>query len=381
MKPVQLEDMIQDGCTERFARLYYEDLVAERESANFDEKLTEYAHKMGFCAGNVAIYDLENNRLDEYLTDYDYYKTWPHNNWTRIWINDKLTLKYIMDGTDLSDLMPEYYFYTDAPGVRVLPDGRKYEQSVKGILNCIREKGNIACKPNNGVGGNGFYKLSYRDGYYIDDKLCTEDEIEAFILGHTNYIFTEFLFPMKELAPLSDNKIHTLRVMILNRDGISPKMVGSYFRFATKDHGTKNVSNFDGECSAMYNIVADINLDTGYFGNTKAVYCNKQIPLEKHPDTGVEICGQIPDWQEKRNALLETAKLFFGIEWMGIDACIDQDGKLRIMEINTFPGLRNAQLHQPLLKDPDVKAFFDGLLKKIDEAGEDKKENRRKIQR
>lgn len=379
MRHITLDEILNDGFTERFAKSYYNTLEEEKKSGIFEKEFLEYAHQNGFFASSLAVYDLEHNKLEDYLSDYDYYRLWPHNNWMRIWINDKLTLKYILNGTAMADVMPKYYYYYGTDGLRSLVDNKTYDQSVDGLLKCIREKKNIACKPNNGQEGRGFSKISYNEGYYINEKACSEKDIRQFIESNPNYIYTEFLFPAKELADLSDNKIHTLRIMILNQDGISPKLFGGYFRFATKAHGTTNVSNFDHESEADFNIVSDINLETGVFGNTKAVFKEKQCAMEFHPDSGYEIKGKIPNWEKMKDVVLEITKIFFGVEWMGIDACIDSHGDFRIMEINSFSGIKNVQLNFPFLKDQDIKKYFQNRIEQIERMNELEKELRRKI--
>ena len=73
-------------------------------------------------AESVAAYGLRENKIADYLSDYDYYRIWPLNSWNRIWINDKLTLKYMLADTEYSDFMPKYYYYMTPKGLKKLLD-------------------------------------------------------------------------------------------------------------------------------------------------------------------------------------------------------------------------------------------------------------------
>lgn len=61
----------------------------------------------------ASLYDINDINYMNFLSEYDYY---------RIWINDKLTLKYMLDGTEYSGIMPKYYYYTSMDGLRTLVD-------------------------------------------------------------------------------------------------------------------------------------------------------------------------------------------------------------------------------------------------------------------
>lgn len=74
------------------------------------------------------MYGLTEENFTEYLSDYDYYRIWPLNSWTRIWVNDKMTLKYMLANTDLGDVMPKYYYYMSQDGLRALVDNPYREE-------------------------------------------------------------------------------------------------------------------------------------------------------------------------------------------------------------------------------------------------------------
>ena len=84
-----LQKMLNDGFTKKFASYYVDLLNKECSSDLYGKNLIEYSHKNGFLAESIYVYNLEDYDITDYLSDSDYYKVWPLNGWTRLWINDK----------------------------------------------------------------------------------------------------------------------------------------------------------------------------------------------------------------------------------------------------------------------------------------------------
>lgn len=381
MKPITVENMIEDGCSKKFAEFYYNLLKKENESGLFDEDTLKWAHERGFLAESVCAYNLSEDNCKDYLSDYAYYKVWPLNSWMRIWVNDKLTLKYMLAGTKFDGVMPKYYFYSTEGGLKSLVDNISGEQSIKALMDVLMEVKHLACKPANGTGANGFFHLQYDGEYKINGEVCDEKAIEEFVISHPNYVFTEYLFPEENLAGLSNNIIHTMRLVVLNEEGNDPSIEGGYFRFATKAHGATNHMNDEGNGQASFDLVTKIDYETGVFGNAYAVYPNKFKPMELHPDTGLPVEGKIENWECIKQTVLDIAKFFFGVEWIGFDVCIDSNGNMRIMEINTHAGIKYMQLYEPIYKNDKLKKYFEKKLEEIDTMESGKKEARVKIPR
>jgi hypothetical protein len=275
--------------------------------------------------------------------------------------------------------MPEYYYYTSEDGLRVLVDNENKEQTMAAFVSVLKEKQQFACKPANGAMAEGFYKLAYDTRFSINDKVCTEQDIIEFVNSHKNYIFTEYLYPEKMLARYCD-KVFTIRVMVINKDGNNPYIVpSSYIRFGTVAQGASNIttSDNDADCS----IFCGVNTETGEFGNAKAFYKFKVEDIKEHPDTGVELNGFIPHWKEICEVVKGISSHLFGVEWMGFDVCVDSNGKVRIMEINTHPGVTYAQVYKPLFADEYVKSYFEYKLDKIARMTQAQKKSRNMIQR
>lgn len=80
---------------------------------------------------------------------------------------------------------------------------------------------------------------------------------------------------------------------------------------------------------------------------------------ETHPTTHSQITGlTIPHWDYTKTTILEIAKYLSFIPYIGWDVVITEEG-FKILEGNDFPSLAIIQMHSPLLKDPQVRRFYE----------------------
>lgn len=374
-KPLELETMLQEGYTRRFAKRYLTQLGKENEMSCFDTEYRRWAHEYGFYVENASSYPLSPENIDYYLSDYDYYKVWPLNNWTRIWINDKLTIKYLLADSPYGDIMPKYYFYTTKDSLVSLIDTGSKEGSIDNFVNVLKEVGEFACKPCNGTTAIGFFKLSYSEGcYFFNDNIITIDEIKDIISKHPNYIFTEYLRPDPYFKKISD-QIHTLRIVTLNERGNTPIIVGGYLRFPTRYNGKANYTVLDGDDVTRYNLFIDLDINNGHFYNAKRTFINRTEPTLRHPDSNELLDGYIPNWQDVKEQILGIAQRFNTLEWLGFDIGITENG-IKCMEVNSHPGIKYMQIFKPLYDNEILAEYFERKLCEIDNMTENEKAKR-----
>lgn len=357
--------LLKDGFSARMAREYQDALIREDASPMFDPSYRSWAHAHGFLAESACAYELTEKNKGDYLTDRDYYRVWPLNSWQRVWINDKLTLKYMLSGTEYDKYMPQYYFYSTAQGLMPLVDSGA-KGTMDHFLGVLRERGEFACKPANGECSQGFNKLSFANGaFLIDNREASEGDVIAFVNNHPNNVFTEFFHSgcgMEDISPV----VHTLRVLTVNPSGSDPVLAASYLRFATGAGTDDSIANYcppeeEGVCS--FNVSFD--LDTGAFGGGRLVYGNKIADAPHLPDTGALAEGTMPHWGELRSVIEGLAERLNLVEYMGFDVCVSQDGP-KLIEINSHSGSKYLQLFRPFLADGYLGDYFRGKLAAIE---------------
>lgn len=370
-----LEHMLEDGYTRKFGNKYLHTINAELNNPAYDQEYVKWAHSHGFFAECAYAYGLNDDNYQDYLSDYDYYLIWPLNSWQKIWINDKLTLKYMLAGSEYASLMPDYYYY-NANGLMIALLDNPYKNKefrFRDFTSLLREVGVMACKPCNGTTSLGFFKLSYDNGiFYKDDYEIREKELDMFVRSQKNYIFTEYLKPSKQFKAYS-TLIHTLRIVVLNEHSYDPKIIGGYLRIPNSLSGSANYIVLTGENLQKYNIFMGLDTETGKYGPGKLTYVDRVIDAATHPDLGLPLSGMIDNFDELKKYVLGVAARFSTCSYLGFDVGVTDRG-FKFMEINSHPGIKYLQIFNPLMTDIRTKEFY---RKKIDEvllmSNEDKK--------
>lgn len=377
----RIEELMKLGWTTRFAKHYIDDFSAEDAETCYDPQYRKWAHVHGYKVESACAYDLDEHNIKDYLSDYDYYRLFPVNDWTRIWVNDKLTLKYMLSNTLYDDIMPRYYYYSSFHGLRALMDNPGKSDSIEDFISLLEEKKEFACKPNNGAMAKGFVKMSFDKGEYrINDSVVSKQEIIDFVTNNLNYIYTEYIYPSQHFKRYG-NKIHTLRVVILNERGNNPVIIGGYLRLPNPTtKGDVNYNILSGDDTNAYVLLAGVNYETGEYGNAKKVFINRYERCAKSPIGNFEIQGEIANYGYLKDTLLNIARRFGTLEWLGFDIGITDDG-FKCMEINTLPGIKYMQMYRPLYADAYTREYFQRKLREIDNLTEDEILVRNKIAR
>src|SRR5690606_8861665 len=88
--------------------------------------------------------------------------------------------------------------------------------------------------------------------------------------------------------------------------------------------------------TAAGGMLAEIDAETGRFGNAQTLARGRVVPQPRHPDTDVLIEGVIPHWEFVKKRVLAMAASFSQLEYLGFDVAITEDG-FELPEINRFP--------------------------------------------
>lgn len=220
----KIEECLQSKGIQKKRTVYLAKSVEEDWEANTDisADVKLWAMEHGFLPGRVKLYGLNERNYQDYLSDIDYFRLHPLNNHFAIWINDKLTLKYVIpavlhtqEGRNLS-IMPEYYLYIENDGrYSYLMDSPKHIPHDENYLfNLLKEKQLLALKPSRGAGGHGFVKLQYIDGeIYANSHKMDEADFGAFRDSLNGYLVIEYITQHKALDVVYDKSVCTLRVI------------------------------------------------------------------------------------------------------------------------------------------------------------------------
>ena len=318
-----------------------------------------WASKHGFQLSDVNLYGREHlhAHYKEYLSARDYYKLHPINGEYSFWIDDKLTMKYVL--SKYNDYLPDYYFQLEKRGVMKLSDcPENMKNNYDSIIALLRQKKRLACKRLWGACGVGFYRLEF-DGtnYMITGKKVSENELRDFLKGLYSYLIMEYIVNHADIRKIWPGATNTIRVLIANCGG-ELTVMRSFIRFGNaKSNGVDNAH--------AGGIEAIIDEDTGkiMFTQSQDVYGNpKRITV--HPDSGVSFDIQIPYWDEVIAKLKQICLDYPQLCYWGFDVAVMDNG-FKILEINSLSGLMAAQSKMPLLKDKKTRKVYEyfGLKK------------------
>ena len=203
-------------------------------------------HLKGWSYSDWSILGVTDTNYKKYLSTRDYCQLHPLNGSYSFWIDDKLTLKYILNGTEAGRYMPDYYFMLDGSVVLPLMDvSEEYKHDgVNGVIRILENKKRLALKLVKSSLGVGFYKAEY-DGktYFLNgEKLIRQDFVER-LKSLKGYLVTEYLVPHPEFAKYCDKSVGCLRYVIGRRLNGKLQEIYSFMRFGTKK--SKFVENYN----------------------------------------------------------------------------------------------------------------------------------------
>lgn len=382
MKSTDIEGLLKDGFTRKFAKCYLGQAESYKEIKKYDRDYSEWALERGFLADSAYWYGLNENNYQNYLSDYDYYRVWPLNGWGRIWINDKLTLKNLLYGTEYGSIMPDYYYYSTKEGLVPLFENplKKRIHTIDDLVSVLKEVGTMACKPCNGTSSMGFFKLAC-DGntLLLNDKEISKEELSGVINDHPNYVFTEYLTASGSLGKMTP-KIHTLRIVVINQIGRDPHFMGGYLRIPTPTSGQANYTHLEGDAEDDFNIVTNYNPNTGVYSDAKFIFLDKAVDAEFYPNTQLKLDGVLAGYEKLKQVVLGICDQYRTLEYMGFDLCCSTNG-FKCMEINTHPGMRHMQIFESLLANDNTREYFERKIHDIDNLDESQKRARNGILR
>lgn len=339
---------------------------------SFFKKL--WALQKGFRPTRIQQYCLTPDNYKQYLSDVDYFRLHPLNNHFAFWINDKITLRYMMpesiqvDDKEMS-LMPKYYLYVENDGhfSYLLDAPHDILRDSDFLYNLLLQKQELAMKPSNGAGGIGFVKLSYKDGLiYWNNEVISRQELFNNINKIHGYIVTEYIHQHEQLNNVWSASENTLRIVAVRNyedqyNGGHIDIISSYVRFGSQV--SKGVCNM-----AAGGLNLSFDFHTGKYGDYMTRhrrFCvDDNIRFTAHPDSNQSLVGQIiPHIDKIQAAVYALCNHLSSLEYFGIDIIVGQDD-VKILEVNTLPGLDSIQiLDGPIFTNPTASKFFTRKLR------------------
>jgi len=318
---------------------------------NFTLKEKLWAHRRGFVTKQYALLGL----TDENYKDY-FYKLHPINGAFSHWIDDKLTIRYILE--PFSEFLPCNYYHFLGGEILKSPDCPKgYEQNIEDVITLLKVKHLLAVKLLIGSSGQGFIKLSHEnDRFAINDEHVQEKVIRELMkglleLGHNSYLISEFIKPCIELTRIWAKTSNAVRVLVIRNKFQKPMIAESFIRFGTIKSGNVDNANAGG-------VACLLNIDDGTFSGGIIGKDYYQL-IDSHPDTHQPLRGRIPNWSFIKDKIIEISASVPQLICLGFDIIVTNH-EFKIIEINSFPD--SYQLNMPFLKNEVTIDFYQTLI-------------------
>jgi len=341
-------------CAYLLAKEFATDVFENRQNSL---KQKAWAYRRGFLSSDIDNYGLTEKNYRDYLSNSEYYRHYPFNGKYDKWVDDKITIKYIL--YPFRDYMPKYYYHIRKKGEMIpLMDADDIDpQMPKTILELLAREKRLALKLTSSQSGIGFHKISFIDGdYQIDNKPSTEEEAIQFIENLDGYLVSEYIIAHPDIERIYGGSQNTARVMVINEDGRHPVIANSYMRFGSSRSGLIDNVPAGG-------MAAIIDVGNGRFHNALMIENHHILWRRVHPDTHVVVEGTVPHWDMISEKLIEISRFLSELTYMGFDIAPTEDG-FKICEINSLQSLARFQNEYPLLVDNAASTFFNGRIKK-----------------
>lgn len=339
------------------------DFLSNRD-VGFGKKL--WAYKKGFISYRLDQYGITKENIGSFISDFEYKWLRHINSGYKSWFEDKITFKYILP--EFKDCFPDYYYHIRQEAgrnnvIRMMDCPEEYERNYEDVLKLARYKGVLALKPDEGSHGDGFYKLAYADGkYYLNFNEASENDILKILQNPKNsYLITEYIESHPQFKEIYAGSVNTIRMIVFKNDGKRAQIGNTYMRFGSSQTGAVDNMGAGG-------MFAEVDLETGRYGNAKIILKNSIKECPYHPDSGVKIEGYIPHWGEVKAKIVEIANSIPQLEYFGFDVAITDQG-IKLPEINRFPDYPKIENLSPvtmqyLFKKLDIKKKKYGYDKK-----------------
>ncbi len=288
----------------------------------------------GFTPDEYILYNLQENDINNYISEKERWYTRKTNNKYAIILDDKLIFyeifkKYLK--------IPMNVFYIRYKKVIDLSGNVIDYRTLKSI---IKRKKILFLKPIVGGSGKGIFKISFENNFKVNDKIIKFEDLYNRIINSNNFVATKAIKQNGYANEIYPKSVNTIRIITLYDANTSTVCISdALHRFGTSK--SKPVDN-----AGSGGIFAKINVSTGELGEARDY--NNGYYLN-HPDSNKPIKGiMIPNWMRIKSKCENIAKLFPYIPYipyMAWDIAVNGD-EIEVIEINASTGLTLFQMFE-----------------------------------
>ena len=310
----------------------------------------------GFTSDKLLLYDFQANAKNDYLCDWVRQRTRFINAKYSLVLNDKLLSTAVLSG---HIKVPDVYaVIIDG---KVIPFGETASvdspYGIDLVIELVESRRKVVMKPIDAAGGRGVMVLSRgRQGMCVNNENTKLDSLTRLINSLNRYMITEFVENAEYSKSLYDGATNTIRILtMVDPDIGTPFIAAAVHRIGTE--ATRPIDNFQGGRGGL---VSKIDLATGMLGLAITLSENERTQYSHHPDSGNQIAGvRVPRWEELLQTILDVVRKMPYLIYVGWDVVINSENEFVVLEINNHSDFNLFQAHEPLLKNPRIRRFYE----------------------
>lgn len=307
----------------------------------------------GFINESTLMYGLTFKNYHSYLSDYQIIKTGAINQASAYYLNNKVVFVDMLKG--LIDLPKTLAALSHGQ----LISRHEAFQDSEGLLTYLATQPNmkLVIKPVDGAEGRGVSVVYWAEGeIHRNGHSMTPADFLDYLASLDAYFISEFIQQGEFAQALFPETLNTIRLLTM----IDPVTQQAFIAAAVFRVGTRQSMPTDNFRRKGLSLA--IAPETGQLGKAAMIPHQGVVNwFEKHPDTGTLLTGQfVPHWSEITRKMLTVANHVYDmkqIKYVGWDVVVTDSG-ISLLEGNSEPGVSLHQVHQPLLANPQTKAFY-----------------------
>lgn len=286
----------------------------------------------GFLADQWILYDLDEKKRKDYLSEFDWYRSRYINEPFDYMLNNKIVSTEVF-GRYIR--MPMIYLVNNK-GVTLGAGGENLDADQ--VLELLRDKGDAVLKPFGRGKGNGVHRITFQSGgFNLDGVPADEQTVRRELNRRQDWYLTETIVQHPYAAALYDRTVNTIRIITLR----SPENGKIKVFFAVQRVGTSRTIPVDN--ASQGGLVCKVDLGSGRLSQARSLH--ELTVYERHPDSGRRFEDVvIPDWQNLINEILALANRFPYLSFVAWDVVKLPDGQNCVIEANASSGVNIIQL-------------------------------------
>ena len=296
----------------------------------------------GFLPNSDHYFDYDRYGYEAYITQRDYQKLHPVNGTFSRLIDNKAFVPILF--RNHPEWLPDISISIDRGRVNYAYGIARNNQTAGELLKeAVKKTGKLITKPVSDSSGN---KV----------QLLTGENIDAFIeeklYSQRKYLVNNVLENEAYASAIWPHALNTIRVVFFKTARGTNRIFRILHRFGTKESGYVDNTNKGGMASVVDRQKGILDKAYIFAASTR------HGDYEHHIDTGAQIAGFIiPDWPRKQKTIQQIVDQLDFLDYGGIDLATTPDG-LKIIEINSLPGMILSQLEEPALLDEEFSEFI-----------------------